>query len=168
MKPQDQGATHERYTIVPRTLIFLVREGRVLLLKGAPTKRLWANKYNGLGGHVERGEDILSAARRELREEAGLNATIPLHFVGTVMIDTGHDPGVGLFVFRGTAPQGWEPTSSVEGTPEWVPVEALEAYPLVEDLKVLLPKVLAWQPGDPPFAALYTFDAQGRLHIRFG
>lgn len=167
MKPGDQGAAHDRYTVVPRTLIFLVRDAQVLLLKGAPTKRLWANQYNGLGGHVERGEDVLSAARRELREEAGL-AEVTLHLVGIVMIDTGGAPGVGLFVFRGEAPAGWEPTPSPEGRPEWVPVTELARYPLVEDLQVLLPRVLAWQPGDAPFFALSTFDAQGQLRITFG
>ncbi|HEY57570.1 MAG TPA: NUDIX domain-containing protein [Anaerolineae bacterium] len=167
MKPGDQGASHDRYTVVPRTLVFLLRGERVLLLKGAPTKRLWANKYNGLGGHVERGEDVLSAARRELREEARLEDA-SLHLVGIVTIDTGQDPGVGLFVFRGEAPEGWEPSPSPEGQPEWVPVTELTRYPLVEDLRVVLPRVLAWQPDAPPFFALYTFDAQGQLRITFG
>ena len=40
-------------------------EPEVLLLRGAADKRLWANRYNGLGGHVEAGEDVLSAAKRE-------------------------------------------------------------------------------------------------------
>jgi len=65
MLQSDQGITNDRYTIIPRTAIFLRRGDLVLLLKGAPTKRLWANKYNGLGGHVESGEDLLSAAKRE-------------------------------------------------------------------------------------------------------
>ena len=69
MPQSDQGITKDRYTVVPRVAIFLRRGDAVLLLKGAPTKRLWANKYNGLGGHVERGEDAMSAARRELLEE---------------------------------------------------------------------------------------------------
>ena len=139
-----------------------------MLLKGAPTKRLWAQRYNGLGGHVEQGEDVLSAARRELREEAGLEVEVPLRLVGTVSIDPGEPPGILLFVFRGEAPAGWEPRPSPEGQPEWVPVEALARYPLVEDLRVLLPRVLGHSPSAPPFAALYTFDAAGRLQIRFG
>ncbi|MCC6299789.1 MAG: hypothetical protein IT314_10855 [Anaerolineales bacterium] len=52
MPLSDQGTTSNRYTLIPRTAIFLRRRDSYLLLKGAPTKRLWANKYNGLGGHL--------------------------------------------------------------------------------------------------------------------
>ena len=166
MKPSDQGNDLPRYTVIPRTLIFLTRGDRVLLLKGAPTKRLWANRYNGLGGHIEQGEDVLSAARRELREEAGLNE-VTLRLGGTVSIDPGQPPGILLFVFRGGAPVGWEPTPSPEGEPEWIPVADLSRYPLVEDLQVLLPRVLQHPPDASPFAAVYTFDDQDRLQIRF-
>ena len=51
--------------LIPRTLIFLTCRDLVLLLKGAPHKRLWANRYNGIGGHIERGEDVLTAAQRD-------------------------------------------------------------------------------------------------------
>ena len=74
MPASDQGSLTGRYTLIPRTLIFLSCGNRMLLIKGAPHKRLWANLYNGIGGHVERGEDILSAARRELQEEIGMAA----------------------------------------------------------------------------------------------
>jgi 8-oxo-dGTP diphosphatase len=59
--------------VIPRSLIFVTRPGKVLLIKGHPRKRLWANRYNGIGGHIEYGEDLVKAAERELLEESGLS-----------------------------------------------------------------------------------------------
>jgi hypothetical protein len=44
MPARDQGVTCDRYTLIPRTLIFLTRNDQVLLLKGATHKHLWANR----------------------------------------------------------------------------------------------------------------------------
>src|SRR5512140_3395669 len=101
----DQGITKDRYMLIPRTAIFLRRGDEYLLIKGAPTKRLWAGKYNCLGGDVERGEDVLSAAKRELEEEAGITAGLWL--CGTVIVDAGDTyTGICLFVFCGENAQG--------------------------------------------------------------
>ena len=70
----EQFVSRGRYTVIPRTLVFLRNGDDILLLKGAPTKRLWAGRYNGLGGHVEADETIMAGALREVREEAGLDA----------------------------------------------------------------------------------------------
>ncbi len=172
MKKSEQGVTSDRYAIIPRTLIFVFRKeagspgGSVLLIKGAPTKRLWANRYNGIGGHIERGEDALSAARRELKEETGLES-VSLRLVGTVLIDASDQRGIGLFVFRGEYASG-ELIESPEGELEWVPVDRIGEYPLVEDLKTLLPRILRMPPNDPPFCALYDYDEQEQMRIQFG
>ncbi|MDI6694759.1 MAG: NUDIX domain-containing protein [Anaerolineales bacterium] len=161
----DQGTLTDRYALVPRTLIFLTRGERVLLLKGAAHKRLWAGRYNGIGGHVERGEDILSAAHRELFEETGL--IVPdLRLCGVITIDAAQENGVVVFVLRGECPFG-EVTPSAEGELEWVRRQDLATLPLVEDLQVLLPRALAASPTDAPFSAHYAYDATGKLQIRF-
>ena len=151
--------------LVPRTLIFLTQGEKVLLLKGADTKRLWAGRYNGVGGHIEQGEDILASARRELFEETGVS--LPgLWLCGIVTIDTQTNPGVGVFVFKGEY-QECAPVFSNEGTLKWIELSEIYNIPLVPDLPLLLPKIFAHQKGLPPFFAHSEYDESGNILINF-
>jgi 8-oxo-dGTP diphosphatase len=165
MPATDQGIRPERYQLIPRVLIFITHGREVLLLKGAPTKRIWASKYNGVGGHVERGEDFISAARREITEETGLTVS-DLRFRGAINIDAGQQTGIGLFIFTATAARR-DAALSPEGTLEWIPFDRIHELDLVEDLPTLLPKVLAMSDDDLPFFGRYWYDADARLRIEF-
>jgi len=171
MGKPDQGvfASAGRYQTVPRTLCFITHGDDVLLLKGAPDKRLWANLYNGVGGHVERHEDVYAAALREICEETGWDKDDlqDLYLRGLVNIDAGDSQvGVMLFVFTARARRRQTHASS-EGTLEWAPRHQLLDYALVQDLFILLPRVLSLADNAPPFFAHYGYDQDDQLVIHF-
>ena len=165
MSNTPQKASKERYHLVPRTLIFIFQNDQVLLIKGAPHKKIWANLFNGLGGHIEQKENLLQSARRELKEETGLENT-NLRLCGAITIDTGQTPGIGLFVFRGDYSEGSLKVSA-EGSLHWIPIKELSNYPLVEDLNILLPKVYNQNPGDPLIIGHYSYNTDGNLQVEF-
>ena len=164
MSKADQKVDINRYKVIPRTLIFLFNDQRnVLLIKGSKGKKVWSGLLNGIGGHVESGEDVYEAAARELEEEAGLTG-IPLNLCGQIMISIEEELGVGLFIFRGFYNEDLILPSD-EGKTMWVPIDAIESEAVVEDLPVLIPKVYQFELGDPMIIGKYVYDREAKLRI---
>jgi 8-oxo-dGTP diphosphatase len=163
MPASDQNINPERYQIIPRVLVF-ARRGESLLLMKIAGKGRWAGRYNGLGGHIERGESALAAARRELMEEAGLEADLRL--AGMLWVDTGQSPGIGIFIFTGEAGPG-QARSSEEGQVGWFTPVEVAGLPVLEDVPILLEKMDSLAPGAPPFSARSFYDAEGNLRVVF-
>ncbi|MGQ9802239.1 MAG: NUDIX hydrolase [Anaerolineae bacterium] len=150
--------------VIPRVLCFITHGDDVLLLHGAPNKRLWANRYNGIGGHLEPGEDVYAAARREIREEAGIPIT-ELRLRGIIHVaPEGDEPGVLLFVFTARA-LSRDVQASAEGQPVWVARDQIGALDVVEDVPVVLKWALNMKPDDPIFAARSYRDERGNIRL---
>ncbi len=166
MRFDEQGTIdNTRYTLVPRTLSFVQCGRDVLLLRGAPTKRLWPSRLNGLGGHLEPGEDPLSGAMREVREEAGL-ASDRLSLRALIHV-SGQDgnPGVLIFVYLGQV-DSRETLKSDEGTLEWHPVDALPWDEMVADLPYLLPRLFRLPPAGILYG-VYETGPDGQMTYRW-
>ena len=166
MKWDAQGVDRGPYTVVPRTLVFIVHQGYLLLLRGAPSKRLWAGKLNGIGGHIEPGEDPLAAARRELWEEAGLEVEALALRALIHVSPPGATSGVMLFVYLGQSPSK-RVCASAEGALRWYPLEALPLAEMVDDLPLLLPRVLGEIGQGHLVYGNYVPDRAGELTFHF-
>jgi 8-oxo-dGTP diphosphatase len=99
-------------------------------------------KYNGLGGKLDAGEDVVAGMRREIREEAGLECDA-LTLRGTVSW-----PGFGAggedwfgFIFRVERWHGIPHADNPEGSLEWVAVARILDLPLWEGDRYFLPLV---------------------------
>lgn len=167
MKWQEQGtANSDRYAVIPRTLCFITHQDHLLLLRGAPTKRIWPNRLNGIGGHIEANEDAYQGALREVREETGLLLQAltqrgVIHVAGQA-----GQPGVMLVVFCAEALTA-QVYPSREGALEWHPLDALPYAEMVEDLPHLLPLLFDAEHPDQMVYGHYASDETGEIQFRF-
>jgi 8-oxo-dGTP diphosphatase len=133
------------YTPILATLgyVFSPDRRRVLMVhRNARPGDAHLGKYNGLGGKLDPGEDVVAGMRRELREEAGIECDA-LDLAGTVSwpgFGPGGEDWFG-FIFRVFAFHGTPPAANAEGTLEWVEVARVGELPLWEGDRHFLPFV---------------------------
>lgn len=138
------------YTPILATLGYVLSADRRRVLLVHRNKRAGdahLGKYNGLGGKLERDEDIAGCMKREILEESGLVVS-RMELKGTISW-----PGFGKggedwfgFIFVVTEYEGEPWPENGDGPLEWVEVERVLELPLWEGDRHFLPLVF----GDGP------------------
>jgi 8-oxo-dGTP diphosphatase len=155
------------YAPIIGTLVYVVdaeRQSVLMVHRSARPDDEHLGKWNGLGGKLERDEDIVAGAARELAEEAGLGV-VAMRLRGTVSW-----PGFGKhgedwfgFVFVVDDWSGTPPASNVEGRLEWIPLQrVLDACS--EDPAVRRSADLPMWEGDAHFLPLVFDDDPRAFH----
>lgn len=156
------------YTPVLATLGYVLHpDGRQVLMLRRSTRPddHHQGRYVGLGGKLERDEDVVACMRREIREEAGLEAS-ELELRGTISWPGfgkgGQDWFAFVFVIRRFAgePRGL----SDEGELLWVGIDALLAWqvPIWDGDKHFLPLLFASPPAGQFHAVIPYQDGRAR------
>jgi 8-oxo-dGTP diphosphatase len=113
-------------------------------------------KYNGLGGKLHSGEDIVSCMRREIQEEGNIEC-LKIALRGTISW-----PGFGKhgedwfgFIFRIDAFSGTPRSENAEGTLVWVAVSRISTLPMWEGDRHFLP--LVFDKKQPQFHGVMPY-----------
>jgi 8-oxo-dGTP diphosphatase len=152
------------YTPIVATLGYVLspdRQSVLMVHRNARPGDQHLGKYNGLGGKLERDEDIASGMCRELKEEAQINVKA-MQLRGTISW-----PGFGKngedwlgFIFLIADYDGQVPSSNEEGTLEWVALDAIMALPMWEGDRHFLP--LVFDADARPFHGVMPY-ANGQM-----
>lgn len=150
MSPEKSGLENDRgihiaLSIAHFNALFLIFEGKWLLLKRASTKRLMPNRYTGVGGRVETDEfnDLNASVLRELYEETGLGESDLEHLTLRRML-THNRPGEPLTVllyFTAKLKRYALPECN-EGTLYWVNPEEFYTLDVIETTAHALPELV--------------------------
>jgi|SRR5687767_5448283 len=138
------------------TLCLVVRGGSLLL--GMKKRGFGAGRWNGFGGKVEAGESIEDGARRELREEAGIEAS-SLAMIGMLTFVFEGDPvALEVHVFRTDAFAG-EPAETEEMRPAWFAFDRIPFDDMWLDDRYWLPHAL----DGKRVRGLFRFEGHDRI-----
>ncbi len=113
----------------------IVDEGRILLCR-LNERTGHAGKWTLPGGGLEFGEDPANAAIREVKEETGFDVELgPVLGIDNILI---HRDGIAhhgvriIYIARITAGELTHETDNSTDRCEWLPLDNLDKYPLVE------------------------------------
>ncbi|OGI36445.1 MAG: hypothetical protein A2259_00830 [Candidatus Moranbacteria bacterium RIFOXYA2_FULL_43_15] len=156
-----------RYTVLPRVLVFVFKDGKLLMMKYSGKGENMSQEkldrkdiHNCIGGHVEKGEDVIETAVKEAQEEAGIKLLNP-KVRGIINISGFAEKDIINFIISGTTED--EPIkSSLEGDLEWIKTEQLKDINIFSDIVPILEKVLSLE-DEEMFVGSAEFNGKFKL-----
>ncbi|MDE2489839.1 MAG: 8-oxo-dGTP diphosphatase [Elusimicrobia bacterium] len=139
-------------------LCFILREGRILLIH--KKRGLGAGKVNGPGGRLEAGESPADAARRETREEVGLDP-YGLEEAGELRFQFLDGYALHCTVFTASGAEG-TPVETPEAVPFWAETSAVPYDEMWTDDRHWIP----WMLARRRFRGLFHYDGDRMLSGR--
>lgn len=134
-----------------QTLCIIYKHPKILL--GLKKYGLGVGRWNGFGGNVEPSESVESAARREIREEAGIMVK-KLEKIGIMECEFEGSPEIlEVHIFRGNNFSG-KPGESKEMKPQWFHIDEIPFNNMWPDDKHWFPLFLQ----DKKFRGRFLFD----------
>ncbi len=133
------------------TLCIIHQHPHVLL--GMKKRGFGEGRWNGFGGKVGEGETIEEAAKREIREEAGIEAH-DLARMGLIYFEFKGDPQIlEVHIFRTTSFSG-TPVETEEMKPQWFTIDEIPFKNMWPDDMYWFPMLLSGRK----FKATFLFD----------
>ena len=133
------------------TLCIIHQHPRVLL--GMKKRGFGMGRWNGFGGKIKSGESIEDAARREIKEEAGIKIN-DLNKVGIIEFEFENSPELlEVHLFKSENFNG-EPTESEEMRPQWFHVDEIPFAKMWPDDILWMPFLLKGKK----FKGKFLFD----------
>ncbi len=153
-----------RYQFIPRTLVFIQHDQKILFIEKKNHNSFVEGKLNGVGGHFEKGEEPYEAAIREINEETGL-VLKDLQLAAMIYIDTNKNPGILVFVFKAFS----EDSSVIESREGKLLFlsreEIIKEKRIMKDIPFLLEVCDNHRKKDPPKYIKYHYSDSGELRI---
>lgn len=139
----------------PATLVFVIRDGHVLLIH--KKRGLGAGKINAPGGRFETGETALQCAVREVEEEL-CTTPLTLEWCGENRFQFVDGYSIHVQIFR-AADCDRVPQETEEAIPVWVPLDAIPYHDMWADDRLWLPLVVDRRK----FSGRFIFDGDAMV-----
>lgn len=138
--------------------IFVRKDGKYLMLRRSPLKKVLPNYLHPIGGKVDPNEDPFTAAQREVMEEAGIKVkNMRLEAVLTEDLSADNRENWIIFHFSADYESG-EIIDTEEGTLEWHTPEEIKNDKLFSSVKEIINEIL--DPGHGTVFAKNIFKGE--------
>lgn len=131
--------------------VYIIHDGKLLMFKRSETKKKFPGFWSLPGGHIDEGEDPLSAAIREVKEETGVSIVPEDIKLKVVALHHHIDRNELYAAFAFAVTLSSQPTvisEEREGEAHWIPLdEAKQLHNVFEPVKHYFDHVLNNHPG---------------------